>query len=446
MNEDGNVVAISAAKGNSAVYKFNGNGNVWQEVGGLIDPSFFLTNWSKIDISGDGKTVLLSNPTETVNENSNFGAVARYQLENENWNKTGNTIYGNATNKYFGINAALSENGKLTLIGGYNNDYKGYAKIYKSTCKPLDPDFNLCGSDANTLLLLPFDNTLNGVDGETPLNSSSANFTTGKYNDALNMFPDSGEPILSYAVENNLNPHKGTLEAWLKPDWNGNDGEGYTILSYGGWGGMIILKDGANNLRLIMNVWSPSGYPEIDVAKNIADWQANEWKHVAFTWGDGKLQLYINGSLASEQTYTTPLAVINDTGFQIGVHGDIDWEGDIDHLRISSTIRSQNEITDFMNGCVTTKIAHQPPIEIYNFPNPFAGQTTISYTLPEESLVTLTVYNGMGKQVALLHEYEVKQSGTHSINFDGSKYPPGIYYYTFQTVDEIETQKMILIK
>jgi len=142
------------------------------------------------------------------------------------------------------------------------------------------------------------------------------------------------------------------------------------------WGGIIILKDGANNLRLIMNLWSPSGFPEIGVAKNISDWQANQWKHVAFTWGDGKLKLYIDGSLAAQQTYTVPLATIHDSRFQIGEHGSIDWKGAIDHLRISKVVRSQAEIQGFMNNC-GGKIEQAQEIDTRNYPNPFTHHTTI---------------------------------------------------------------------
>jgi len=91
------------------------------------------------------------------------------------------------------------------------NDFSSYFTIQSTNLS--------CGNDANTLLLLPFDNTLEGIDGETPVTSSAFGFTSGKYSNALNV--NSTNPSLSYAVENNLNPHKGTLEAWVKPAWIG---------------------------------------------------------------------------------------------------------------------------------------------------------------------------------------------------------------------------------
>lgn len=302
-----------------------------------------------------------------------------------------------------------------------------------------------CGSNANTLLLLPFDDTLNGIDGETPLELPNVNFVAGKHSTALNV--TNTNQLLNYSVENNLNTNKGTVEAWVKPTWNGNDGKTHTMLSYGSWGGLLIQKDGANNLRLIMNKWSPSGYPEIGVAKNISDWQANQWKHIAFTWGAGKLQLFINGSLAAKQTYTVPLAAINESKFQIGFLGDFGWDGAIDDLRISKVVRKPNEIKAFMNNCKAKKIKQQSDrIDTYSYPNPFNDYTTINFELANKKPVTLFVTDMMGKKVATLLNNEQQAKGSYTVSFNAEDYPPGMYYYTLKAGDDVKTQKMILVK
>jgi len=344
-------------------------------------------------------------------------------------------MYGLSISGYYTVISSTASDGKYNYyIPSYIPDGQYRIKIESTTNSSINDygDYftiqsaNLsCGNDANTLLFLPFDNNLNGVDGEIPLASSSVGYAGGKYDMALNVY--SSATSLKYAANNNINSQKGTVEVWVKPTWNGNDGKGYTIMQYGTGGGLLILKDGANNLRLILNRFSVSGYPEMDVSTNISAWQAYQWKHIAFTWGNGKLQLYIDGSIVSERSYTTPLYPINDAHFNIGTDdGWFNWQGVIDNMRISNTVRSKNEINNFMNGCRGAKLAH-PTIEIYNFPNPFDKQTTISYTLPEYSPVTLTVYDGMGKQVATLNEQETKQAGRHSIDFDASSYPTGIY-------------------
>jgi hypothetical protein len=81
-----------------------------------------------------------------------------------------------------------------------------------------------------------------------------------------------------------------------------------------------------------------------------------------------------------------------------------------------------------------------------NYPNPFNPQTTISYSLPRMSTITLKVYNVLGREVALLIQNEKKTAGTYSTTFDASKLSSGIYFYTLTSENFKATKKMLLIK
>ena len=80
-----------------------------------------------------------------------------------------------------------------------------------------------------------------------------------------------------------------------------------------------------------------------------------------------------------------------------------------------------------------------------NYPNPFNPTTQIRFSLPEQSQVTLKVYNILGKEIATLVN-DVKSAGVHEINFDGSGLASGVYFYTLQTGKFTQTHKMILMK
>jgi len=86
------------------------------------------------------------------------------------------------------------------------------------------------------------------------------------------------------------------------------------------------------------------------------------------------------------------------------------------------------------------------PITLSNYPNPFNGETSIAFELPKESKVTLFVTDMMGKTVTTLLDNELQIEGSNTITFNGSNYPPGMYYYTIQAGDNIATQKMILME
>ena len=80
-----------------------------------------------------------------------------------------------------------------------------------------------------------------------------------------------------------------------------------------------------------------------------------------------------------------------------------------------------------------------------NFPNPFNPSTTISYQLSAEGLVSIKVYNVLGKEIATL-DNEIKQSGLHEVNFDASGYGSGIYLYKMTVNNFSQTRKMIVLK
>ena len=98
---------------------------------------------------------------------------------------------------------------------------------------------------------------------------------------------------LTYATAGNLEREAGTVEFWLKPDWDGDDELSYTFfeVGYEWFNRMRIMKDGANNLRFM--VWDDD--TEYGVAYNVGDWLAGEWHHVAVTWQGDEIALYVDG-------------------------------------------------------------------------------------------------------------------------------------------------------
>ncbi|MGE5436533.1 MAG: YCF48-related protein [Syntrophothermus sp.] len=80
-----------------------------------------------------------------------------------------------------------------------------------------------------------------------------------------------------------------------------------------------------------------------------------------------------------------------------------------------------------------------------NYPNPFNPSTKIKYTLPKQVLVTIKVYNVLGKEIIQLVNEE-KPSGEYEVEFDGSSLSSGIYFYQIQSGEFLDTKKMVLMK
>jgi hypothetical protein len=80
-----------------------------------------------------------------------------------------------------------------------------------------------------------------------------------------------------------------------------------------------------------------------------------------------------------------------------------------------------------------------------NYPNPFNPTTTIEYTIPQAGLVTIKIYDILGREVTTLVNEE-KDRGVYTINFDASQFASGLYFYRLQAGSFIETKKMILLK
>lgn len=80
-----------------------------------------------------------------------------------------------------------------------------------------------------------------------------------------------------------------------------------------------------------------------------------------------------------------------------------------------------------------------------NYPNPFNPLTTIKYTLPQASFVTLNVYNTLGQMAMLLVDGK-KEAGNYEVNFDASGLQSGVYFYRLVAGDFISTKKFVLLK
>ena len=78
-------------------------------------------------------------------------------------------------------------------------------------------------------------------------------------------------------------------------------------------------------------------------------------------------------------------------------------------------------------------------------PNPFNPNTTVSYQLPKAGIVTISAYNVLGRREAVLVD-EHRNAGSHSVEWNASNLPSGIYFVVIQANGNRQTLRTLLMK
>ena len=187
----------------------------------------------------------------------------------------------------------------------------------------------------------------------------------------------------------------------------------------------------------------------------------------------GETQLFYSSNAGASWKSGSPMGAFNGLcfvnskiGYVVGYSGQIYYTADSAHTWTpqNSTVSTRiNSVTfvDSLNGwcCgdlgvilhttdggkLWTRQYLPQPLTTSVSPEPFSRRTSISYELPKASKVHIRIYDALGKELEVLGSDGILESGTHNIDFDGSKYPEGTFYYRIETDSYIGTGKMTKI-
>jgi len=229
----------------------------------------------------------------------------------------------------------------------YGNESNSSVTIVNSKPSLYEP-----GWDGNTLLLAHYDAGYYGTQAEIGTHSGTE-LEEGFVYDAVKV--DSTD-TLTYQTSGNLDGTAGTVEMWLMPAWDGEDGQNRIFFDVAEKSNQNRVQIGKNARDMIeCRVWDDDKNSMLvgtdpSVLRN--HWKAGQWHHIACTWDSSasEAKLYIDGVLI--KTYIKkwwkkvwswgPMSISGMGDMHIGsdYHEENQANAKIDELRISDTART----------------------------------------------------------------------------------------------------------
>ena len=202
----------------------------------------------------------------------------------------------------------------------------------------------------------------------------------------------------------------------------------------------------SSDIRLT-NALNTSDYPAIAVSGSMVHLVWHDYR-------DGNMEIYYKLSTDGGISWSSDTRLTNSPDYSlipsIALNGsaiNIIWH---DRRNGPSEIYYKKNPTGNITGLSNINSQFAGKYLLFqNFPNPFNPITTIKYTIPvgtgRDLSVQLKVYDMDGKEIASLVN-EKQSAGYYSVEFDGSKFASGIYFYRLSVGEFTETRKMLLIK
>ncbi|MFC2134448.1 amidohydrolase family protein [Bacteroidota bacterium] len=303
-----------------------------------------------------------------------------------------------------------------------------------------------------------------------------------------------------------LNPDQITVELWFRAR------DPYLQNQSGGEQILLDKPDesAGYNLRLVgteypLSIQAMFGEPNVALAENVIE--QNVWYHAAATQDGSEVKLYLNGLLVAYSLNTSVYESSSSVNLRIGEFVGYPWYtlgfiGDVDELCIWNYARSPEQIAGDVEGTVletdpglagywnfnsiANSVAEDQSVwnndgvingnirlvnfsknvitevedelenliptkfQLYqSYPNPFNPSTKINYQIPEAGIVTLKVYDVLGREVTeLVNDFQ--PAGFYSVEFNSNSInahlSSGIYIYSLNVNGFYQSKKMMLIK
>lgn len=222
---------------------------------------------------------------------------------------------------------------------------------------------------------------------------------------------------------------------------------GYAVAGYtGGGGGMLIVKlnpDGSLQWSRVVDGGSVQTYAYSIMQTTDGGYAVAGYGGIVGTTGMYIVKLDNNGNTCGN-TVSHNISV--ETGGILGSPVPTVTNISLTDSLLSPVTGSLGYVTPI---CVIgiQPISNEIPASyrLYqNYPNPFNPVTNIKYEISKDVNVSIKIYDIQGKEIININKY--KKAGSYEVQFDGSNFASGMYFYKLETDGFIDTKKMVLLK
>jgi len=240
----------------------------------------------------------------------------------------------------------------LDVLPTLNGDDLSVVLINKHPTESMSVSLDVEGFNSIQTAILKIINSssINSMDYNPP--DDSYEYIAGKVGKGIKL---NASLLILYDSFNRVYPREGTIEFWIQPEWNGNDGLKHPIISIGN--SLFIGKYGNDYLYAIQH------NDEFDATKllfaDVSSGVAGDWNHVALTWDYSRENwtLYFNGTQVATDSFDNKTFFEHHIPMVLGSYNEYSDDSDkgldgvIDEFRISKIARSAAEIfADFTAG------------------------------------------------------------------------------------------------
>lgn len=365
------------------------------------------------------------------------------------------------TNYQVSMDALIEQSGYVDLIGRLNA---------QSQSNGASQGYHLRISSAGSWIL--FKENLQNNDAQLGAGSASIGLNSWHRlslwfkEDTIKAFLDS--TLLTTAVDNSY--FQGQIGV-LVSKWQNAEFDNFIIIQTDNVGGITvddaIEGSGYNEFNYVGNGWQHcSGCgSELYDATNSWDNVAGDYVTVKFSgtqikfYGvkdpkhgigavsiDGgpetNIDFYAAVRAGNQLMWTSPILADADHVFKIRVTGTKNPSSS-DYFVVPDRVVIFSSSTA---GVKETSVIPEGYYLFQNHPNPFNPTTVISFQIPVRALVSLKIYDELGRETATLINNEFISAGKHEINFDASRFSSGVYFFELRAGSFTDTKKMIILK